>query len=97
MEKSIFEVLLQYGLSGVILGVAGWYIWKKDQAADARLDKKQELHTSEIIAMQEGHKAERKELVETLTRQHREALDVTQKVTIALTEVSTMIRSQPPR
>lgn len=99
--ESLTSVFFQWGLSGVVLLCAGWWIWMKDKQNNAMLKSKSELHTKEIVDMQNIHRDERAELTTALQKQHEEALSVSRDVTDVLrqntqafTELSTLIRDR---
>lgn len=47
-----------------------------------------------IVRKDKQHREERKELTDTLTKQHSEALEVTRNNTTVLTEISVLIRNR---
>lgn len=78
---NLLSIAAQYGLVGLVLLAAGWYVFMRDKKHEETLDK-----------VREEHRAERKEWSDILAAQHREALEVTSKNTLILTEIATIIR-----
>lgn len=84
---SLIDIAAQFGLAGLVIFAAGWWIWT--------MDKK---HTERIDSIDLRHTVERKELTDALTRQHSEALTMAERVarsqdnsTAVLSELRTLI------
>lgn len=92
MDAALKE-LLQYGVLGIILVLAIWYILKKDSAHKDVLDK----HEETILEIINRHENERKETKAELANLFMLAIKSQEKTTYVISELSEIIKNRIPR
>ena len=86
----LLSIAGQYGIVGLVLLGAGWWVIQREKSHDTRIEN-----------ILNGDREERKELTGALQTQHSEALEqskksteVLEKNTSVLSELSTIIKSR---
>lgn len=79
-SAQLLSIAAQFGAAGLIALGAGWLIWQLTRSYEKRIEK-----------IESRNAIERKDLTDTLARQHREALDQASKSSDALNSNTVMI------